>query len=265
MEKEMSVVFIDKPKGPTSFDIVEMVSRMMEVGKAGHTGTLDPNATGVMVIALGEARKAMPVLTGLDKEYEGTIKLHDDIKREKIEKALNSFRGKITQLPPVRSAVARKERERTVHEIEILEFGERALRLRILCEAGTYIRKIAHDLGEAIGCGAHLTELRRTKVGPFVIGECVTLETLEKKRYPSLSLEDALHRISLPEITIKNGFEEQVRNGSPIRKEFIKGEKGTKKGKYAAVFSEKGKIVCLATYLGEESITAKTERVFLEV
>jgi len=106
-----SVILIDKPKGPTSFDIVEKVSKFLKVSKAGHSGTLDPNGTGLLVIALGEARKAMPVLTGLDKEYIGVMKLHGDIEKEGVTRVLMSFNGVITQMPPVKSAVARREPE----------------------------------------------------------------------------------------------------------------------------------------------------------
>lgn len=265
-----SVILIDKHKGPTSFDMVEKVSKLLKVKKAGHSGTLDPNATGLLVIALGEARKAMPVLTGLDKEYIGTMRLHGDVERGKVEDVLKSFEGVITQMPPVRSAVARKERERKVHEIEFLEVGGRDVKFRVLCEAGTYIRKIAHDAGEKLGCGAHLTELRRTRVGPFSVDESITTPKLENMSGKPLeniliSLEDALERVGLPRIVIKNESEKLIRNGSPIRKDFVKSApKRLKEGEYVGVLNQDMNIVCLATFVGKTDITAKTERVFLD-
>ncbi len=264
-----SVILIDKPRGPTSFDVVEKVSRLLKVGKAGHSGTLDPNATGLLVVALGEARKAMPVLTGLDKEYAGTMLLHGDVSRLKLEKALDSFRGKIRQVPPVKSAVARKERERTVHELEVTRLKGRSVEFRVLCEAGTYIRKIASDLGEELGCGAHLVELRRTKVGPFKLEGSVTIPELERMTKRAVKsflvpLEEALEKTGLPRIVIRNGTEPLVRNGSPIRKDFVKSVSGNpKEGEYVGVYDESWRIICLAKFGGESDTVAKTDRVFL--
>jgi H/ACA ribonucleoprotein complex subunit 4 len=264
-----SVILIDKHKGPTSFDMVEKVSKILKVGKAGHSGTLDPNATGLLVIALGEARKAMPVLTGLDKEYIGVMKLHGDVGKKEVEDALNSFRGVITQMPPVKSAVARKERERKVHEIEIMEIGGRDVKFRVLCEAGTYIRKIAHDAGEKMGCGAHLIELRRTRVGPFKVEDSVKVEQIKDMSENTLKshlmpLEDALEKVGLPKLVIRNESEKLVRNGSPVRKDFVESvPKKLKEGDDVGIFNQDLNIVCIAKFAGKGDIAAKTERVFL--
>ncbi len=265
----MSVILVDKPKGPTSFSVVEKVSEILGICKSGHAGTLDPNATGLLLIALGEARKAMPVLSGLDKEYTGTMLLHDDVSAGAVRKALSGFRGTIKQVPPVKSAVARKERERKVHEIEVLGIDGREVEFRVLCEAGTYIRKIAHDAGEKLGCGAHLKDLRRTKVGPFSIDSAVTMPELERMTKRAIEpftvhLEEALSMIGLPKITIRDEFEKDVRRGSPIRKSFVKEVTGSpKKGEYAYVANEEWDIVALATFIGSGTSVAKTDRVFL--
>ncbi len=264
-----SIILIDKHSGPTSFDIVEDVTRALGVKKAGHSGTLDPNATGLLVIALGEARKAMPVLTGLDKEYVGKMLLHGDIDAQKLKGALKSFQGEITQMPPVRSAVARKLRKRTVHEIELIGMEERTVSFRVLCEAGTYIRKIAHDLGEELGIGAHLVELRRTKVGPFSVDGSISVDEL--KGMPKtevmktvIPLEKVLEMIGLPKISIKSGFEQAVRNGSPVRKEFATCvPKDLADGRYVGIFNEEGIVICLALYTPSDGIVAKPVRVFL--
>ena len=264
---DRSVLLIDKPGGMTSFEVVEKVSCLLGVGKAGHAGTLDPNATGVMVIALGEARKAMPVLMGLDKEYVGVMRLHGDVETRQLKKAVLSFTGEITQVPPVKSRVARKPRKRHVREIEILEIKGRDVTFRVVCEAGTYIRKLAHDIGEKLGTGAQLTELRRTKVGPFVIKECLSMNLLESKRSESMklliSLEKALDRIGLPKITIKDEYEAKVRNGSPVRKEFANSiDKHAREGDYVGIFSENKKIIALGKFLSKSQACASTERVF---
>jgi H/ACA ribonucleoprotein complex subunit 4 len=264
-----SVILIDKPRGPTSFDIVEKVSRILNVKKAGHSGTLDPNATGLLVIALGEARKAMPVLTGLDKEYIGIMLLHGNVSRLKLERALSSFRGKIRQVPPVKSAVARKKRERTVHELEVTAVKGRSVEFRVACEAGTYIRKIASDLGEELGCGAHLVELRRTKVGPFTLEGSATIPELERMTKRAVKsflvpLEEALDKTGLPRVVIRKGKELVVRNGSPIRKDFVKEMSGNpKEGEYVGIYDDSWRIVCLAKFGGKGDTVASTERVFL--
>lgn len=267
-----AVILIDKPAGPTSFDVVELVSGFLHVRKAGHSGTLDPNVTGLLLIALGEARKAMPVLTGLDKEYVGVMRLHGDVKDRELSQALMSFQGEITQVPPVRSAVARRPRKRVVHEIEILETNGRDVKFRVLCEAGTYIRKIAHDVGQSLSCGAHLIELRRSKVGPFSVERSVAVPELEKMpeskvKKVLIPLEHALDMIKLPRIVISNEYEQRIRNGSPVRREFVRSMPkvaGVKENGYAGVFNEQGSIICLARFISKGDTLAKTDRVFLD-
>jgi len=266
---QKSIILIDKPKGPTSFDVVERVSRILGVRKAGHSGTLDPNATGLMLIALGEARKAMPVLMGLDKEYEGIMRVHREVDPGSLESVMRSFVGEIVQTPPVRSAVARRPRKRQVHEIVIIGTRGKDVSFRVLCQAGTYIRKIAHDAGESMGTGAHLLELRRTSIGPFGISEAVTLRDLdgitdEKLHRILIPLETALERLKLPKVVIKDEYEASIRNGSPVRMEFLrKGVEGLGENAYLGVFNEAGSIVCLARFVGSGGTVAKTDRVFL--
>jgi len=267
-----AVILIDKPAGLTSFDVVELVSGFLLVRKAGHSGTLDPNVTGLLLIALGEARKAMPVLTGLDKEYVGVMRLHGDVKDRELSQALMSFQGEITQVPPVRSAVARRPRKRVVHEIEILETKGRDVKFRVRCEAGTYIRKIAHDVGQSLSCGAHLIELRRTKVGPFSLEKSVTVSELEKMPESKVKkilipLEHALDMIKLPRIVISNEYEQRIRNGSPVRRDFVRSMPkvaGVKENGYVGIFNEQGSIICLARFIGKGDTLAKTDRVFLD-
>ena len=205
------ILVIDKPTGPTSFDVVARVRSTLKTPKVGHTGTLDPLATGVLPICIGSATKLAGYLTEGDKTYEATVRLGEstdtqdaqgtilqkrevvDLTPARLEATLQRFRGPILQIPPMYSAVkvdgkrlyelARKgqEVERaprpvTVYAFELLEFGVPEIRIRVRCSKGTYVRTLAHDLGEALGFGAHLTALRRTQSGPFSIAEAIPLQ-----------------------------------------------------------------------------------------
>ncbi|MHA1754075.1 MAG: RNA-guided pseudouridylation complex pseudouridine synthase subunit Cbf5 [Candidatus Odinarchaeia archaeon] len=168
---------LDKPAGPTSHEVVAWVKKILNIKKAGHSGTLDPQVTGVLPVLLNKGTKLIQTLLKAGKEYVTIMRLHKTFSEEKIKAAINVFRGKIYQRPPVRSSVKRQLRVRTIYYIEILEIVERDILLRIGCEAGTYIRKLAYDIGEVLGCGAHMLELRRTRSGPHKEDE--TLVTLQ--------------------------------------------------------------------------------------
>ncbi|MFH0752578.1 MAG: RNA-guided pseudouridylation complex pseudouridine synthase subunit Cbf5 [archaeon] len=176
---EYGIVNLNKPSGPTSHQVSDYVKKILKVQKAGHSGTLDPNVSGVLPIAIGRATKIVQVLLTAGKEYVSIIHLHSEIKEDKIREVLNEFIGKIMQLPPIKSSVKRQLREREIYYIEILEISGRDILLKIGCQAGTYIRKYAHDLGEKLGTGAHMAELVRTKAGPFNYENWVTLQELK--------------------------------------------------------------------------------------
>ncbi len=245
------VALVDKPRGITSFDCVERVADRFGVDKAGHTGTLDPNVTGLMVIALGESRKAMPVLMGMDKEYEGVMLLHGDAKSGYLKECVKKYTGTITQTPPVRSRVARRPRKRKVYSFNILDKKKREVGFRVKCEAGTYIRKLVHDLGECIGTGAHMKELRRISVGPFSVEESKKIDRI--KKMDLLTLESVLERIGVEKVTVENSSVEEIRNGVPVDL----GEK-PKNGVFG-IFDKKGKIIALGSVTGSR---IKADRVF---
>jgi H/ACA ribonucleoprotein complex subunit 4 len=163
---QFSLINLDKPAGPTSFQVSQFVKNALKISKTSHMGTLDPQVTGVLPITLGRACKLSEWFMHKDKKYVGIMHLHEDISLEKLKKEMKDFVGKITQLPPVRSRVKRDFREREVKQFEILEKeGKDALFIADV-EAGTYIRKLCSDLGEKIG-GAHMLELRRIKASIF--------------------------------------------------------------------------------------------------
>ena len=178
------VINLDKPSGPTSHEIDSWVKRILGVEKTGHGGTLDPKVTGVLPIGIDYATRAIQLLLGADKEYVCLMHLHEKISEAKIRNILKEFQGKIFQTPPLKSAVKREMRVRNIYYVNILEIDGQDVLFKIGCEGGTYIRKYCHDIGEALGIGAHMAELRRTKSGPFTEDE--TLTTLQ-------DLTDAYH------------------------------------------------------------------------
>ena len=203
---------IDKPAGLTSHDVVGRVRRLAGLKRVGHAGTLDPLATGVLLVALGRATRLIEYITGQPKTYRTTIRLGQttdsydaegeivaeapvQVDEAAIRAALDPFRGPIQQLPPMYSAikrdgqplyklarqgieVERQPRAVTIYELTLLAWQPPFLELEVVCSAGTYIRSLAHDLGQALDCGGHVTVLRRTAVGGFLVEEAVTLETL---------------------------------------------------------------------------------------
>ena len=159
------LISVDKPNGPTSHEIVAWVKRILKVDKAGHSGTLDPGATGLLPIGLGEGTKALSVLLIGPKEYYALARLHTYVPSEILLSVIRQFTGDIYQRPPQRSSVKRTTRIRSIYEFEVLEQYDRLVLMRILCQSGTYIRKIIYDIGEVLGPGATMIELRRTRVG----------------------------------------------------------------------------------------------------
>ncbi len=161
---DYGLISVDKPPGPTSHEVVAWVKRILEIGKAGHSGTLDPLATGLLPIGLGQGTKALGVLLFGPKEYYALARLHATFGSDELESLVQEFTGEIYQRPPQHSAVKREVRIRNVYELDAMEENGRLILLRILCQAGTYIRKIIYDIGEVQGSGATMAELRRTRV-----------------------------------------------------------------------------------------------------
>jgi H/ACA ribonucleoprotein complex subunit 4 len=168
---EYGLILIDKPGGPTSHEVVAWVKRILDIEKAGHSGTLDPYATGLLPVGLGEGTKALSVLLLGPKEYYALARFHANIPDESLTSVIKSFTGDIYQRPPQRSSVKRATRIRTIYQSEKLEEHDRLVLLRFICQAGTYIRKIIYDIGEVLGPGATMVELRRTQVSNLSEGD----------------------------------------------------------------------------------------------
>ncbi len=172
------IVNLDKPSGPTSHEIDSWVKKILKVEKTGHGGTLDPKVTGVLPVGMDHATRVIQMLLGADKEYVCLMRLHGEVSERKIRDILQEFQGKIFQTPPIKSAVKRELRVRKIYYINVLEIESKDVLFKIGCEGGTYIRKYCHDVGEALGTGAHMAELRRTRSGPFKEDSLVTLQDL---------------------------------------------------------------------------------------
>ncbi len=183
---EYGLVPLDKPRGPTSHEVVAWTKRLLGVDKAGHSGTLDPPVSGLLPIGLGQSTRALSLLLLFPKEYRGVMRLHSSVPRKQLDGAVSEFTGEIFQRPPQRSSVSRQTRSRTIYEFELTESAGNLHLFRVLCQSGTYIRKLVYDMGEVLGVGATMVELRRTKVGPL---------TEEKGLVTLHQLNDAMFRL----------------------------------------------------------------------
>jgi H/ACA ribonucleoprotein complex subunit 4 len=177
------VIAINKPSGPTSHQVSAYVQQILGIKKSGHSGTLDPKVTGVLPVALGNATRIVQALLPAGKEYIALMHLHQEVPEESIRKVMAGFVGKIKQLPPIKSSVKRQHRFRKVYYIEILDIIGKDVLFKVGTQAGTYIRKLCHDIGVALGTGAHMAELIRTKAGPFNAQEMYTLQELRDAFY----------------------------------------------------------------------------------
>jgi H/ACA ribonucleoprotein complex subunit 4 len=278
------IVVIDKPSGPTSHEVVSWIRKILEIEKTGHSGTLDPRVTGVLPVLLGEATKLAKLMQGSDKEYICVMRLHETVSQKKIENVLNLFTGKIYQRPPLKSAVKRRVRVRNIKEIELIEVDGRDVLFRVLCEAGTYIRKLCYDIGEVLGCGAHMQELRRIRSGVFTEGDSFLLQDLKdayhlyKEEGEERYLREIIQpmekvMVDLPKIVIKDSAVDAICHGAGLT---VKGiayvEECVKKGGLVGVFTLKNEAVAwgVALHSAEELVSLKegmaviSERVVME-
>lgn len=276
---EFSIINIDKSSGPTSFNVSDFVRKNLNLRKTSHFGTLDPKVTGVLPIALNRACKLTGYFLGEDKEYIGIMRFHEEIKKEKVEEMIGKkFLGKILQTPPLKSRVKREERTREIKEFEILEVKEKDFLFRVVCQGGTYIRKLVDDLGKELKINAHMLELRRTRAG--IIKE----NDLE---YPSIRLydfeeavneykkgnEEQIRKILIPgeivsllhrEVQIKNSEVKKILTGKPIYTDDLKNKKEKfEKGEIVISFSDK-KFLGIHKVTKEKEIFARPEFVFQE-
>ena len=264
---DYGLIILDKPPGPTSHETVAWTKRLLKIPKIGHSGTLDPQVSGVLPLGLGEATKALGVLLYGPKEYHALGRLHSLPSKEKLEEIIKLFTGEIFQKPPQRSAVVRQTRTRTIHEFEIIEQKERLLLTRILCESGTYIRKLYYDMGEVLGPGATMIELRRTRVDQFRESDgLVTLHELanafslweenkdeSKLRDMIKPIESALSQIK--SVVVRDSAVDAMCHGAQLAiPGILQISSNLRKGDVVGIYTQKGEIVALA-----ESVMSEAE------
>ncbi len=256
---------IDKPAGPTSFSIDKFIKDTLKVSKVSHFGTLDPQVTGILPIALGRACRLNEYFMHSDKTYVGIMHLREKITKSLLEKEMKKFIGVITQLPPIKSAVKRAPRQREIFEFKIIEKSGQEVLFSTKVQAGTYIRKLVHDLGEKIG-GAHMLELRRTQASVFKESDknFINLYDFEKAvKEDALSeilipAEEAI-KLVLPEIQIKKDNLKQLLTGRPLMKFDLSDNKPLPE-KFAAFI--KDKFIGVYYSIKEGDIVAKPEFVY---
>ena len=268
-----AVVIVDKHSGPTSHQVTAWTRGIFNVKLSGHSGTLDPSVTGVLPVALENATKIMPVLTGLNKEYVGVMHLHKEVPEDSLRNVIiGKFIGKIRQRPPVKSAVARVEREREIYFFDILEMDGKDVLFKVGCEAGTYIRKLCHDIGQVLGVGAHMSELRRTKVGDFTEDQTHSLvEIRDAYEFWKEDKDEAnLRKILIPveyatmhvkRVFVKDSAVDAISNGSPLYpKGITRIQKDVIRGETLAIMTLKEELVALgiSKMTSEEMLKRKT-------
>ncbi len=269
------VVIIDKPKGPTSHQVSAWVRDILHVKKTGHAGTLDPKVTGVLPVALNKATRIINVLHLTPKEYIGVMHLHKDLSEDKVRRIMKEFVGEIYQIPPLRSAVARKLRKRRVYELEFMEMLGRNVLFRAKVESGTYIRTLCVDMGEALCSGAHMEELRRIATGHYTEKDAHTLQDLldayvfwkedGDESYIREIIRPGEDILSfLPKITVKDSAVDALAHGAPLYKTGVLESDKFNKGDYVAVFTKKGELISLSRTVLQEDVVAIPERVIME-
>lgn len=279
------VINLDKPSGPSSHEVDSWVRRVLHADKTGHGGTLDPKVTGILPIGINKATRVIQLLLSAPKEYVCLMRLHQLVDEDKIIRILQEFQGKIFQTPPLKSAVKKELRVRTIYYVDLLEVQGKDVLFVIGCEAGTYIRKYCHDIGQALGMGAHMAELRRTKVGSFSEDETLTtLQDLTDAYYywevegdesflrkTVLPMEEAVRH--LPKIQIRDSAVDAICHGADLASGGIVGlDDNIKKGETVSVQTLKGELIasgeCMETSLGilesEKGIMVNIKKVFME-
>ena len=274
-------VNIDKPKGPTSHQVSDYVQRILGLTKAGHSGTLDPGVTGCLPVAYGKSTRVIQFLLKAGKEYVCVVHFHKPLSEGIMREAIEGYKGTISQLPPVKSAVKRRLRERNIYSVEILDMEKQDVLVKIQCQAGTYIRKWVHDLGELVGVGAHMAELRRTRSGPFDESTLVYLQDLADamhfyKEGDEKPLREILQPVEnavthLPKVWVFDSCVDSLCHGATLSVPGISKLNEFDKDQHVAVMTLKNELIGAGTarmvsskMMGDSGVAVKLDKVLME-
>jgi H/ACA ribonucleoprotein complex subunit 4 len=276
------IINLDKPRGPTSHEVVSWVKQILHVKKAGHSGTLDPKVTGVLPVAVGKATKILQVLLLGGKEYVGVMHFHEPVTRKEVTTVFKEFTTVIYQKPPVKSAVIRRVRQRRIYSLELLELEGKDALFCTSTQAGTYIRKLCHDIGLVLGVGANMAELRRTRVSHFKERESIYLQDLlDAYIFFEEGDETTLRKIirpveyavrTVPKIWIHDSAVDSICHGAELAVPGVVKFDPVEKGQMVAIMTLKNELVALGKVamttkdlLGRaKGIAVTTERVIME-
>jgi predicted rRNA pseudouridine synthase len=266
---EFGVLNLDKPPGPSAHQVSAWIRDLVGVEKAAHAGTLDPKVTGCLPVLTGAGTRLSPALLEGAKEYVAVLELHDDPPAN-LDSVVAEFEGDIYQKPPKKSAVARRLRSREIYALDVLEVRDRQALLRIRCESGTYVRKLCHDLGRALGTNAHMGHLRRTATPPFDDTSLVTLHDLadalawlrdeDDTHPPGGDPQAAFHDViqpaeraldHLPHVTIARSAAREVADGAPVYAPGVLATDDAPEDALVACFTDDGSAVCLGRLVGD--------------
>lgn len=267
---KFGIINIDKPTGPTSFSVSHYVMKHLSLSKTSHLGTLDPMVTGVLPVALSRACRLNEYLMHRDKTYVGIMRLHKEVSQAELNKTIDKFIGKISQLPPLRSRVKRALREREIKSFKILEIDGKDILFETQVQAGTYIRKLCDDMGKEIG-GAHMLELRRTKAGTFDEKEIFTMYDFDQavgkykngddSQLRNMIVPGEIVATLLPIVHIHKQVLKKCLTGSPIFPSFLTDEKEIKdiqRGDKICIYCASVFVGCY-NFIGADTLTAKPE------
>jgi H/ACA ribonucleoprotein complex subunit 4 len=250
------VVVVDKPAGPTSHQVTSWVCDIFGSNKAAHGGTLDPRVTGVLPVGLGASVRAMDALHYGTKAYVGVMRMHGNVDRKRLEETAKEFTDEIYQTPPMRSAVKREIRPRRIHTLTLLETSGRDVLFKVECDAGTYIRSLCVDMGDALAVGAHLQDLRRTRAGVLTESDAVSLHDIkdaveEHKTGNSEPLRKMLRPkevllAQIPKVEIKDSAVDAICHGANLAVPGVVAiDEGVGKGDLVAIMTLSGEGVGL--------------------
>ena len=279
----LGAINLDKSAGPTSHQVVAWVKKALHIERAGHGGTLDPNVTGVLPVALLDGTRVIRTLLEAPKEYVGVFESHRPVDQAQLRAVFGEFIGPIYQVPPLKSAVKRQLRVRTIYGLDVLETSERQALFRVSCEAGTYIRKLCTDVGTIVGSGGHMRGLRRTRTGPFSEADAVGMHDV-RDAYENFQetgddswLREVVQPVEalvahLPRVVARDSAVDALCHGAHLAAPGIAQiDPRLREGAVTAVFSLKGELISVgkarmdadAAMAAEHGLVVETDRVIM--